>query len=281
MINYDKTIKTLENLVSNNFEKKLLHACFKNLEVENELKFNNFAYSIRELSRHFLKTLSPDSEIKKCVWYKNETKEINVISRGERVKYAIQGGLTDVYLNREIVEIDHINNLKSKVVKSIDLLNKFTHVNENTFDIPQTEIDAKCLQVINAFEGFAEMIKECRKIIVNTLEEKITNEVIEKAMWEVSDEIDILATHHTINEIDVESHKLTKIESDEITIEAEGTIKVTLQYGSDGDLRRGDGHEMDDNFPFTSIIKIKLAKKLEKSKVEIESYKVDTDSWYE
>lgn len=281
MKNYDKTIKKLESLVSNDFEKKLLHACFKNLQNENELRFNNFAYSIRELSRHFLKTLSPDNDVKKCVWYKNETKDINVISRGERIKYAIQGGLTDVFLNREIVEIDYINDLKSKLVKSIELLNKFTHVNENTFDIPQTQIDKQCLQVISAFESFAEMIKECRQIILSTLEDKITNEVIEKAMWEVSDDIDILATHHTINEIDVENHKLTIIESDEITVEANGTIHVILQYGSDGDLRRGDGHEMEDNFPFSSILKVKLAKKLEKSKVEIESYKVDTDSWYE
>lgn len=281
MKNFDKSIKTLEGIVSNDFERNLLHTCFKNLQSNNELRFNNFAYSIRELSRHFLHSLSPDEEVKNCKWYTNEANDINVITRAERIKYAIQGGLTDDFLDREIVEINYINVLKKKIIKSIDLLNKYTHINENTFDIDKTEIDTKSQQVIEAFEKFAETIKECRKIIIQSLENKISDQVIEKAMWDVIDEIDILSTHHTIEEIHVERHIVTKLESDQIYIEASGRMGVTLQYGSNGDLKRGDGLELDESFPFTSRVNVKLAKKLDKSTVTIESYNVDTQSWYE
>ncbi len=47
--------KKIGKLVSTLFEKELAHASIDNLfEVKNKLRFNNFAYSMRELSRHVL-----------------------------------------------------------------------------------------------------------------------------------------------------------------------------------------------------------------------------------
>lgn len=45
------------------FEKDLLEAALKNLEDgKSKLRLNNFAYSARELTRHYLKRLAPDTE---------------------------------------------------------------------------------------------------------------------------------------------------------------------------------------------------------------------------
>ena len=50
-----KTTGTICDLVTTSFQKSLLEDCFDNLkDKNNRLRFNNFAYSIRELSRHFL-----------------------------------------------------------------------------------------------------------------------------------------------------------------------------------------------------------------------------------
>lgn len=87
------SIEKIRPLLKNEFQHQLLDACIQNLESKSKLRFSNFAYSIRELSRHFLKSLAPDEEVKKTVWFKNESGEKDIITRGERIKYAIQEGL--------------------------------------------------------------------------------------------------------------------------------------------------------------------------------------------
>ncbi len=46
-------------------------------------------------------------------------------------------------------------------------------------------------------------------------------------------------------------------------------------------MRRGDGHELYDDFPFNSTLSITIANGLEKVEIKVEEYKVDTDKWYE
>lgn len=40
-------------------------------------------------------------------------------------------------------------------------------------------------------------------------------------------------------------------------MDVKGKVNARLQYGSDGDMRRGDGFEMKKLFPFTSVITAK------------------------
>lgn len=70
-------------------------------------------------------------------------------------------------------------------------MKRFTHINEDTYDIPDSEIDKNLTHVIKAFENFANRIIECRESVIKKLESKISREVVRKAMWEISDEIDI------------------------------------------------------------------------------------------
>ena len=61
--------------------------------------------------------------------------------------------------------------------------------------------------------------------------------------------------------------------------EAEGTVSVTLQFGSNSDLRRGDGAELDDSFPFECLFDVPLDDPRDLSRAEVVSG-VDTSSWY-
>lgn len=85
----DKLEKTIKKHLKSEFQKELLKVSVHNLEQNNKLRFNNFAYSIRELVRHFLKDLAPDNEIQSCLWFKNDTKEkINSLDeKGSNMQY--------------------------------------------------------------------------------------------------------------------------------------------------------------------------------------------------
>lgn len=48
-----------KSLIKTQFEQELCEAAFDNLQTKSKLRFNNFAYSIRELSRHILHRLAP------------------------------------------------------------------------------------------------------------------------------------------------------------------------------------------------------------------------------
>lgn len=275
-------IKELEPLVKGDFQSALLKASFDNLnDKTNKLRLNNFAYSIRELSRHILHSLSPEDEIRKCDWFKNESGDPKVITRGERIKYAIQGGLTDKFLDKEIMDISTLNKLKKQVVQSITKLSKYTHINDDTFDLDDTEVDTFADEILGSFKEFHTAIKECRESIFRALDSKIDSEFVEHIYESTFDEIDILSTHHNIESYSTSSIHVTALSSGSIEMEVYGSVDVRLQYGSNSDLRRGEGAEMHTSFPFTSSLNAKLNDKLPNSELTITNFEVDTDGWYE
>mgnify|MGYP001791710684 CR=1 FL=1 len=275
-------VDELRIILKTEFQKNLLDSSIDNLnDQKNKLRFNNFAYSIRELSRHILHSLSPDDDVRKCSWYKNETQTPNGISRGQRVKYAIQGGLEYKFVEQEIMEIKEINDLKKDIKDSMEILNKHTHINQSTYDIESSQIVQFSKQIIGAFTTFAKTINESRDLIINQIEYKISNEFVEHSIYAHIDEISLLSTHQDLEEITPDFIKVLKIESKIIKIEVEGTVDVRLQWGSNRDLVKDIGAEMHTSFPFSSLLNLEIGTKLLDSKVAIEEFNVNTDDWYE
>ena len=270
----DKIFKYL----TDKFEKELFIASLENLkENRNKLRFNNFAYSIRELTRHFLKRLSPDENIKRCSWYKNETGEKDKISRGERVTYAIQGGLEKNYvLNTLGVDV---STLKTKLSKVIKKLNKYTHICQNTFDINNEEIEKLKIITLELFLEFFELIESSKRSVIDPLKDQIDNELFSKAIYDFHQEIDLVATHHYVEGVDVYEHEIDNIDFENIYITAYGNLETTLEYGSGSDHRRGDGASFSHSWPFTC----KFISKVKRPKVIVESggkLEIDESSWY-
>ncbi|WP_027125265.1 hypothetical protein [Gelidibacter mesophilus] len=277
-----KDVNELRIILETEFQKNLLDSSIDNLnDQNNKLRFNNFAYSIRELSRHILHSLSPDNDVRNCSWYKNETQTPNGISRGQRVKYAIQGGLEDKFVEQEIMEIEEINDLKKDIKDSIEILNKYTHINQCTYDIESSQIEIFSKQIIGAFSTFAKTINESRELIINQIEYKISNEFVEHSIYANIDEISLLSTHHYLEEITPDFIKVLKIESKIIKIEVDGTVDVRLQWGSNRDLDKDIGAETHTSFPFCSLLNLEIGKKLLDSKVTIEEFNVNTDDWHQ
>jgi len=95
-------------------------------------------------------------------------------------------------------------------------------------------------------------------------------------------ELDELSTHTTIETVyDIEIHHLLIHNNNEINVIGQGTIEVELQYGSDGDQTRGDGHIQSDSFPFDFDLYLSYDKKSKLYIKDDATITINTDSFYE
>ena len=66
-----------------------------------------------------------------------------------------------------------------------------------------------------------------------------------------------------------------------ITMQADGFVNVRLQYGSNGDMRRGDGYEMTIKLPFTSTCVGNYKNQQGDIHIESANVLVNSDTFYE
>jgi hypothetical protein len=269
---FDKYIET-------DFELNLLKACLENLtQLDNDLRFNNYAYSLRELSRHLLKRLAPDENILKCEWYKSEIpRKDKGITRNQRIKYAVQGGLSDKFIEEEF-GLD-ISDTKRNLKEAINLLSKYTHVNEDTFANDNEKVNGYVSEINNAFSGLFSEIETCRNEIISGIEAGVDEALLKRTVDGVIEDIDEMSTHHEIEGIDYDI-KVKTLDESEIVFKVSGNIDVLQQYGSSSDRRRGDGHEMRNSFPYECELGCPVNKLID-FEPKIERIDVNTDSFYE
>lgn len=259
--------------LSGDFEHNLFEASLHNLDdSSNKLRFNNFAYSIRELTRHILARLAPDKNVINTTWYRPiDTKRPDLITRKQRMQYAIQGGLSNEYVSGSLgIDVDEIG---KKINDTIDILSKYTHINPKTFDI-----ESMSIEVLESVVLLFRTIDECRAQLTTSLEKHIDRTIIDNLFYDTIGSIDYLATHYTVDSYSVDEIKLLNLDDSIVYFKATGFVDVKLQYGSDGDMRRGDGMTMSESFPFTGDFYGKIIDKMTKFELETETFEVDTDS---
>ena len=149
-MNTEKFKIEIKKRLQDKFEHDLLDASLQNLvDIHNKLRFNNFAYSLRELTRHILERLAPDEKVLNTAWFiPISPKEPKKVTRKQRMKYAIQGGLPDDYVI-DTLEID-VDAIGKKVGDNIDLLSKYTHVNPDSFYVEDDKVKELSEKVMDA-----------------------------------------------------------------------------------------------------------------------------------
>lgn len=263
------------------FEKELLEAALCNLnEVGNKLRLNNFAYAARELTRHFLKLLAPDAEVLKAPWFtvENQAKP-NEPTRGQRIKYAIQGYLRDDFTKNEL-KID-LTEVSKNLRKSIDDLSKYTHVETETFDADLNTITDVSYNIMQDTLRFFMTVLEAKYKVRDKVIECIDQEMISQFYVETQSELDIMASHYEVLNYMITEYKPLKHDDETITMQASGIVKVRLQYGSDGDMRRGDGYETITELPFSSTCVANYKNQQGDIHIESSNISIDSDSYYE
>ena len=253
----DTAIRSINEFLEHGFERQLFAATQVQVAREDDpLRANNFAYALRELSRHVLARLSPDEDVIEAPWYTpvmNDRQQVT-ITRAQRMKFAIQGNLTDEFMQQQL-KIDYGEEIRS-LIAAIDELNKYTHIGPKTFNVPPEEVARLCG---GAVESFAEVLRstfDCRERTLQAVSAQVDQTVLQHIVDETLEGFWELATHYTIDDVHIDTLTCTGFEGHEIYGTVEGTISVILQYGSDVDRRRGDGLEMDESASFTCEVTV-------------------------
>ncbi len=234
-------------------EKEIFISNFNILEVNNKLSFNYFALGIREI---IAKTLS-DSEIingvKNCAWYTKYDYNITAndqVTTKQRLAFLICG-------NNDVDAVDHILGIKGiieELYKEDRKLNKYAHINT----IPKIEQwSGKIEKIIVSFSKFVTKLEKFsikfEKYMVD-IEDELQSYISDNGL----DELDVLATHYFDPQIYIEEICLLDcdVNGDDVILKVQcgGYISTELQYGSDHDVRNGDGLNEKTNVDFNTTI---------------------------
>lgn len=243
--------RILQLVGDSRFERDLYEAAMFNLEDHrNKLRFHNFAFAMRELVGHTLARLAPDHEVQQCIWWKKKPDGVvHQVTRVERCVYATQGGLSNHYVEKKLgldFKREH-EELRDAVVR----LSAYVHITPEVFQLEDDDIERLAEETIEAVAGLMACIQECREAVADRLSDAISDAAVHQVVGESLDAVDELATHHSLEEVYVDSHEVTHITSTAVHFKVNGTLGVTLQWGSNSDLRNGDGAEMSESFDFT------------------------------
>lgn len=269
----------INDSLEDGFEKDLYRAAHYNLaDQTNPLRLNNFAYIMRELVRHLLERLAPDDSVRACSWYENEVpNEENKVTRRQKATYAIQGGLSNDYIQEKLgIETQEIY---QSLIREIKDLNKYTHVEPHTFGISQAETIKIANSVEAAVVDLLHTIKRCRSQISYAISQHTDQVIFNESIEETITSLDDLATHHYIDYITTEEVEVISITHDQIRFKVSGSIDVVLQWGSDSDLRNDIGATSKESFPFRCLIWSKVDS-IETLNVIRQSLRINLDSWY-
>jgi len=254
-----KDEQEVRNHLETEFERSLFEATLTQISrTDDPLRANNFAYALRELSRHILARLAPDSEIKAAPWYveHKEGKKV-IITRPQRMQYAIQGHLEDDFLKDQL-ELDY-RNIIIELKDQIGELSKFTHVNPDTFNVDEKRVKRLCRGAMGAFAEFCKSMFECREGTLKAISDQVDQTVVEHIVSEEIVGLYDFATHYSLEEVSIDNLRCTGFKDHEVYGFVEGSVDVTLLYGSSGDRERGDGMEAQGSATFSCEISFSLA----------------------
>lgn len=220
-------------------------------------------------------TLAPVDQVKQASWFKPERPDGNA-TRWQRVVFTIQGGLSDTFVKDDL-KVDP-QPLRKRLLSAVDDLSKQVHGREQTIVTARVEQDASARATVMAMTAFLDTIHDCRAAILDPIAEALDDAAVDALLSDSLLEVDELASHFSLEEVYVHRTVVHAIGAHEITYRATGSVSVVLQWGSNSDLRRGDGAELSQSFPFFCDIEVPLDEPWELDLSEI-SCGVDTSSW--
>lgn len=157
-------------------------------------------------------------------------------------------------------------------------MSKFTHIELKVFNLPDADVDALVKETTEAVNRFLVTISDCRRLIIDSLWEQIDSAIIDEALRETIQAIDELASHHFIDEVYTDKVEIYEINHEFIRFRVNGSIGCELQWGSNSDLKRGDGAVLPQSYPFMCEL-ISPVYEPEAFECIEESLGVDTSSW--
>ena len=274
-------INAIKMHLKTQFEQELFDAAIANLEdVNNVLRLNNFAYSMRELTRHFLRRLAPDEDVLQAPWFESEDKDNpKAITRAQRIRYAIQGWISEEFADQHLKL--NVNEISKNLRNSINDLSKYTHIEPETFNVTGIKFTDTVYNILQDSLRFFMEVEEAKMRIFDAVIDCIDDEMITQFYIETQQPLDEIASHYEILSYMITSLTQTAKDNTRIYMDVKGKVNARLQYGSDGDMSRDDGFEMKKSFPFSSTIVASYKNMQGDVHIEMVTMKIDNSEFYE
>lgn len=269
--------KRLVEIAPTDFTRDVLNATSVVLaNRDNPIRLNLFAVSIRILLDHLMDALAPRDQVEACRWFAYEEGQ-DKPTRRQRFAYALHGGFTSTEV-KDLAQID-AEELVDETTNAYRKLNKHVHGREETIVRDVDEQDATIGLILGALADLLEAEQEYRREILDGIADTLASEAVRQFLMETIEDLDIMATHHEIEWVGVDEQSVVSIDATHVEYQVEGSVGVTLLYGSSGDRRSGDGAEMSEEFPFEVRFKVGVDHPHDLSRAKI-TKNVDTAAWY-
>lgn len=273
-----KTASTLRNKrPDDEFIAKVLEGAFDVGSGKNPIRGNLCAAALRELVGHILHAMAPDEKVIKCLWYTKQP-DTNGPTRRQRATFIMQGGLSFEYVAKKL-HLDHEQTCKP-LLEAMNELNRSTHVREDTILDEDDKIRQLIHGVLGGIQDLFDAAEDCRGHVYRRLEREIDDAVFDKFLGETIQELDELSTHTMFEGHETHEVEVVQIDEEFIKFAVSGLVYVELQYGSNSDLRKGEGAVMDDCYPYTATLcsKVSNPDEIILSSVDVE---VDNSSFFD
>lgn len=247
-------------------------------DTSNPLRFSSTATGLRELLRELFASTSPDQNIKACSWFTPDLTSQTGVTRRHRTLFAVYSYLDPQHFPTNFVSA--IDILATQIGKQVGELSAFTHITKASLATPeQTAIDSFD-STLGLFLRLFEAIDSARGHLRDALLIELQERLSEIFTSDFFDELDILSSHTRPQDAEDIEVEIDNIGEDTITFFGTGSVLCNLQYGSDGDCRRGDGLEFSDSYPFKFSGKARTANPREVT-IDRGDISVDTSSFHE
>lgn len=118
----------------------------------------------------------------------------------------------------------------------------------------------------------------CRLSVIEAIADQIEEEATDAFIRETIGAIDELATHHSIDAVEVNDAAVVALGPKDLKYEVSGRLSVTLQWGSGSDLSRDMGATSTESFPFT--ISMTAPVDAPHDFQDAATYSIDMRGWY-
>lgn len=235
---------SLEEKLPNQFSRDLLTGCLRVANDDgNPVRLHLAAAGLRELFGHILNLDAPDEDVRACSWFIQDP-NTETVTRRQKAVYSTQGGLSDAYVAELGLDV---KDLHRAAIKSIEALNKATHVRPETKEDNPQQISKFIDRALIALEGLIDSFSHGRNIVRETLEDDVYRAMSDALIERTFDDIDILAGkgYELDSWIDDAEVNIEQLLSQRIVVRFSGVAHATLYYGS-----KHDSAEVQHSFPF-------------------------------
>lgn len=237
------------------------------------LRGNFFAAAMREVVSMSLHANAPDQPVMETPDFELEDGQERP-TQAQRFAYWARAGLDPAFVKARLdVDIDAAVKTGKASLKE---LSKRVHVREGTHVHDEEAVLELVGSALAALETVFTAAENARSAVIDALAEEINDEAFNAFVLDTMEAIDELATHHSIEAVWVGDVQVRQAAPDQLRFEVTGSIDVGLQWGSNSDIRRGDGAEADENFKFTLTF---TAPTLAPTEFEDTTYALDLGRW--